>query len=184
MDFYLEFVDKLLENNTIFSDDTLAIDIEKFKSGEMKRLFIVGLIGSGKTTISHKILSDLNVSGKNHGHLDDCKNKVGNRTSPEYYKCVYEMIKNPKYKIVEGVTLIPLYFKDINVKNIMLKNAMIVMGTSSLVSSLRAKERAEESVFGKEFWKTFLQNWQGELKLNQIKKDRINVPGSTVEKIS
>jgi len=189
MNYFLEFAYKLLEVKTFFNEKNIAIDLDKFKSGKMKKLFIIGLMGSGKSTMSNKISSIVShVNERQVYHLDNCAKKSKNMTKDKYLKCVNAVVFENRYKVVEGLALISMYESNERLRQQLLNNAMIIMGASALVSALRGANREKEKGLERSwlyyFYDELYRNRTRWFKtLNKIRDERINMPNSHIEKI-
>ena len=107
---------------------------------------------------------------------------------------MYENIFSKQIRIVEGIHLLYLYFDDEKIKELISKSALIVMGTSVLLSSFRSAGREISSPMKKikvkprlwisAFYEDFMRNKQKFLdKVNTIKKERMSVPNSNTEEM-
>jgi hypothetical protein len=146
----LDYTNNLINEGYIFSDKNIAIDLDKFESGESKKMFIVGLSGSGKSTIGMGIAEDYN---KKLYKLDHCFNLVRNKPDDDggiYWDCILDKISSSEFEVVEGLAITNLFSDNLPIpKNILdpirkyiLKQPIIILGTSSTLSSLRATTRA------------------------------------------
>lgn len=59
--------------NTFFSGKDVYFNFDKWKSGEINKLLILGLSGSGKTSLAHKIADQYNCDVV---HLDMFRGQV------------------------------------------------------------------------------------------------------------
>ncbi len=86
------------------ADKTISVDLHKFESGEKDKLLIVGECGSGKTTLTEKLVKKYNCKYHN---LDNCFNYR------DVSKCFYDKIKMSKGKtIVEGYGILVVHSKN------------------------------------------------------------------------
>jgi len=185
--FYLDY----LYEGIVFDDKTISVDLYKFLNKSKKELYIIGLSGAGKTTLSKKLQL------KNIDSTDDCPfdadrwykgdKKERDLMFQEYIECSSEKILNTK-GILEGIGIFEAYTRNEKVKKKILDSPCIIIGTSAFKSSYRAYMRQHR--FHKSI-KRFFQN--GYLhknlfnylpQLNTLRKDRINVKGSIIEQFN
>ena len=180
-----------LYEGIVFDDKTISIDLYKFLNGSKKELYVIGLSGSGKSTLVKKF------KNKNIDSTDNCSfdfdrwhngdKSVRDDMFQEYIVCSSDKIMNTK-GILEGIGIFESYTKDNNVRKKILDSPCIIIGTSAFKSSFRAYMRQYNS---HKSIKRFFQN--GYIKknlfeflpqLNRLRKDRINVKDSIVEKFN
>jgi len=135
---YLSF---LQEVNYVISGGNKYYNINKFKNDKDGKLFIVGLSGSGKTSLGKNIAKKYNAE---YFKLDDInndfikefkKNKNGKLPISQLGKFFEKIMSLTGKYVVEGVDILyyePKFFKD---------KAVIILGTSLLLSSIRAYNR-------------------------------------------
>lgn len=190
-------INKYLFEAFLFNDKTISIDLDKFESGEIPRLLIIGYSGSGKSIIGRYLSKKYK---KELLSLDGCifyirkkySKKGFKEQQPYFKKCVKDSIYQKG--IIEGLQL--LQFDKFKLdKNFLIKQPVIILGTSLIISSIKAAWRNSTEGFENEkgqtikmyFWGSLIQQGFGtnfkELrkKLNQFKKDRMNVKGSNVK---
>lgn len=88
----------------------VSYDIDKFLSGKSKKLLIMGLPGTGKTTLGHKLEQKLKISVY---HTDDCIKEtfksVSKNINPSlflkkcYKDCIEPNLKSSRPLIIEGI---------------------------------------------------------------------------------
>ena len=108
-------INQLVMEALVISDKPISIDLHKFESGEVDKLLLLGLSGSGKSTIAKQIASNYNAKVKD---LDDCYWAVQHiddkqKRKQEKIKCIQEILKNGKRSVVEGTSILDLPFKII-----------------------------------------------------------------------
>lgn len=141
----------LLIEALVFSDKPLLYKYDEWENESSNKLFIVGLSGSGKSTIGKRLAKKYNCRLVNLDYLCfkilrefNQKFKLG--YSPPSYELlmktlliVEKIIKNTKERtIFEGVELL---FID---RKMVLSYPTIVLGTSLLISSIRAFKRNKQ----------------------------------------
>lgn len=176
----------LIQEGYVISDNTISIDFDKFKKGG--RLFIIGLSGSGKTTVGQSLQKRFK---SNICHLDGCWNqfKRSSDSIPEPLEgqseedmydevdnCMKEVILDKRgCRIVEGIQLMTMerYW------NLMMKEACIIMGKSAIKAAYDAATRDRK--YGRSFVKTlghaFNNNRKLTAQVDKFKKARIKSGG-------
>lgn len=171
-----------LNESYLFSNRSIAIDFDKFVKGG--RLFIVGLSGSGKTTVGNQIANKYkgsvcsldscwaeqmrqgNVEGLTQADLDADVEKV--------FKCMGGQIKNARgCRIVEGINIVEPSMKKFLPK--VLKEACIIMGKSQIKATIDGAFRNRKN--NKKFFTAFLHRYKNNGELNKavesFRKERL-----------
>lgn len=178
--------EKFINEGYFISDKTISVDLDKFISGESNKLLILGLTGSGKTTMGRKLSRKMNIKSIS---TDDCpfdwanyhkgdkedKSKILNK----YMDCSESMVTNKSRIILEGVGLIETYWERPNFRSTMLKYPCIIIGTSALKSSIRASKRSKAFMLDVHFYRTNFTVFQK--MLSKFKKDRLSIKDSIVK---
>ena len=159
----------LQENiNIIFSDDDVVKNLDQWKKGSIKILFITGLSGSGKSTLARKLQSKYKAE---YISLDDVLNDIFKKkyTEPiiwynkthkepiselkwpksdkEFYRMIFSIVieyinykikTSDKKLIVEGIQIPGLY--EIS-PDLFKKSAIIIKSTSYLSSAAQGLKR-------------------------------------------
>lgn len=178
------------------SDKTISVNLHKFESKEKNILLIIGVTGSGKTTLA-EVLSQkyktkwnstdqtwVRIAQKDFKDVKqntEIKDKINLRTSIETIK----RIKNPERLIIEGIDLIDIYKKPNN-RKLILNQPMILIGLSSLRAGIRAGYRNMKREGG-EGWKELYWMVKINMKdiqsyLTLIRKDVIKLPNVVIKK--
>lgn len=149
IDIYLEYLNKHIDKAN------KSFDLDQFQSGKYKKLFIVGIPASGKTSTSHilekkynipvihtddlvneklKELTGINVYEKNKQEEIRQIAKEMNITGDMFWESIYKdklepILKNNKKMIVEG-TIQFLYGYFPQYRSFLIKFPAIVMGKS------------------------------------------------------
>jgi len=190
---YLNYI----QEGYIFSDKTISIDLHKFESGESRKLFIIGVAGSGKTSTGKILAKKYNTEVCS---LDSCWDKflVNNRPNPKksqnvsqmnkfVYKCFNDIIKDNKCKIVEGVNIMNVCEKESNINSFVMKQPCIIMGRSALFGSLkgaiRNHKRGEENFIMGLIHLGYENLTNFEKSLNEFKKERMSKPNAIVKEL-
>ena len=151
------YINFLQEVNYFLSDGNKYYNFKKFKNDLNGKLFIVGLSGSGKTTIGKNLESKFNAKYYNLDDIDrGYRKEISERLSkPRYDKRVNDLVlekmknfiqdimKESGRQILEGIHLTfqdNKFFKD---------KAVIIIGTSLLISTIRAYNRDIEKYYKK-----------------------------------
>jgi len=153
-------IDEYLEDlneGLIFSNKTISVDMDKFISGKSKKLLVVGPAGSGKTTIG-KILAKKYKAKFVEGDLcwEKSKKKYPEPpTDPEeyddfeniYYTCLQKIVKSPTRAVIEGIGFLELFTNesDDTYKKLILDMPAVIVGTSTIKSTLRTYSRAKQA---------------------------------------
>lgn len=135
------------------SNKSIIYNFDKWLSGEKRLLFIIGLSGSGKSTMAKQVslMNDAECLGLDRYIKKLIRTKTG-QNNPDYEKEAFEQgVKllvedNPKGQLViEGGQL--LWFNPEDLKN----EAVIIVRTSLVVSCWRACKRD----FDKDHWEKY-----------------------------
>jgi gluconate kinase len=157
-----------INESYIFSDETISVDLHKFENGEVNKLLISGLSGSGKTSTAIILKERYNVD------MFD----TDSMTKEE----IYNGLTNNKKMIISGVGIARRYQEMENLKPILLKQSFVFLGKSALKSAFdgwlrnRKKENNKFSLFDS-ISDNFTKFYDREM---QLKKDRCNIPDSTI----
>ncbi len=138
-----------LFENIFFSSDDVYYNFDKWVNSKDGKLCVTGYTGSGKTTISRQLAKKYNVKliqldsyiNINKDKIDKLVKQKRKAEIHKYYQTILnskiEFLLNSKQKlIIEGIQLF-LYSDTNKLKN----DAVIVRGTSSIVSFIRAYKR-------------------------------------------
>ena len=182
-----------LSEGYFLSDKTISVNLDDFKSGKKKKLLIIGLAGSGKSTIGEQLAKKMSVKWINidvlYWRLKQKYFKNVNETKEEMSKKVREKIieylKSNEPMIIEGIDIIELYRDEPQYRKLILEQTFIILGLSLLRSSYRSAKRNIERG-EKEGWfaihygmQKFNQKIQPAFEL--LRKDVIKKYGSSVE---
>ena len=107
-----------------FSDKTISVNLQDFISGKRNKLLIVGVLGSGKTSLGEYLLKKYKVK-------DFFSDTAG----------LEQALKSPKRMIVETIEIAGLYKEKPNFRQLILNQSMILMGMSAFKAGLRADKR-------------------------------------------
>jgi len=175
----------MIQEGYLLSDKNISVDLAKFESGESNKLLVVGLIGSGKTTLGKYLAKEYKAKSL---HTDKCiswsldEHPPNEKQFKEYMSCVKQMISSNTKSVVEGVG--PLGLFNMNQKDV-LNHPMIIIGKSVTASSLQAILR-NRKIKESQFWKLLFTQTKMNLTLFQkqisaIRKARVNMPGAIVK---
>jgi len=174
-----EYLDTLQEG-FFFSDKTISVNLDLFEKDKTKKLLIIGNAGSGKTTLSIKLGKKYNVKSIGtdsiYKYLYDNRKHDNFKVDPQdVAKIVYYYLKQKNEKmIIEGIDIADMYTKYSNIKDIIIKTPMIILGQSAIKSGIRAGIRNAKTT--KEHWKeiywlTYINFKRVQPSLNQLRKD-------------
>jgi len=114
----------ILNEGYLLSDRTVSVNLSKFESKEINKLLIVGVLGSGKTSLGLYLQKQYKVK-------DFFSDKDG----------LEQALKSPKRMIIEGIEIATLYKKKPNLRNLILNQSMILIGMSAMKAGFRADKR-------------------------------------------
>ena len=196
------FLDRIQEG-MLFSDKTLAFDLDKFIKSKDGKLIIIGAAGSGKSTIGKKIANKYKVkyfegdycweaAEKKYPDFNNDE-KEYSKMNDMYYKCLVKKLQSPGKLVVEGIGFLEIYNGSKEEKEFILNYPVIILGTSMLKSSLRAYKRAKQfkrankdtlSPVAQLLYYGFI-NFMGIIDtIKLFKKDRQKVPGTKFEEFN
>jgi shikimate kinase len=151
---YLNYI----QERIFISDQTISIDLDKFISGENKKLLIAGLSGGGKTTLSRYLSKKYNAE---HFETDNCIHKMKHpmrnfgKINPPiqilkevfregYDVCVRPGMKNGKRQVVEGGLVWQNYVFMPEIRKELNKHSVIIFGSSALKASYNIIKRLKD----------------------------------------
>ena len=182
----------------IFGDKTIAVNLDKFKNGKFNKLLILGVCGSGKTTLS-EYLSNTVYKNIKWRSIDSMYWRIqqehfkGVKRTPEIQKEIIrlvkkdtiELLKNSERWIIEGADLIDIYKEYPQYRKLILNQSMIILGMSSLESGIKAGIRNMKRQGGEGwremYWMVNINIKELQGPLNLIRKDVKNLPNVKIE---
>ncbi len=195
IDFYLQYI----QEGYILSQSPISVGLEEFENKENDKLLIIGLCGSGKTTLAEFLSTHKPFPVDNKYPLKYPKDnwiscdtlfyriwqkkfkgikltkELKKQLTIETQKEVIKILKSPKRTILEGVELIEIYRDFPQYRKLILNQSIILLNTSTIMSSIQAglRNMAREGGEGWReiywFMKINIKQFQRTLKL--IKKD-------------
>jgi hypothetical protein len=159
-----------LQEGYFFGDKTISVNLEDFENGIKKKLLIVGLAGSGKTTLGEFLVK---------------KYEVGTFIS-DTGKGLKAALRNKSTRmIIEGAQLLRIYNEEPEFKPIIINSALIVIGLSALKAGWRA-DRRDSTLPGKaKDWKDSFYftrlNFSYQHYLSSLRKDIMKLPNARIE---
>jgi energy-coupling factor transporter ATP-binding protein EcfA2 len=167
---------KFLQEGYIISEKTISVDLYKFENKKSDTLLIVGVAGSGKTTLGKYLSKKYKVKYYTTDELFDRTILNMEERWNVVMKGIPKLVKKKERKIIEGISLIGyMYIKKTTPTSIkMWKQPVIILGKSALKGSIDAYKRGKKFSILKNF-KVFMRQ------LNRFKQDRPNIPASIVE---
>ena len=160
----------LLQEGYLLSDKNISVNLDQFISGKAKKLIIVGVPGSGKTSLGEYLAKKYKVSIVSDDHWTKMK----------------DGLTNSKRTIIEGAGLADLYYKEQTWRDLIIDKPIILMGMSAIKAGFRADKR-DGTVPGKAkdkgeiyyFIRKNLSYWQKVI--NYLRKDVMKVPGANIK---
>jgi len=183
----------LLNEGYLLSDKTISVNLSEFQSGQKKKLLIVGVMGSGKTTIGEKLSKQLKVKwysldsfwwrikeehfkGRSY---EDLTEKEIDKLFEFFRQNIIDILKRNERAIVEGINL-----ASPNFRSLILKQAMIILGLSSLKAGIRAAKRnrkKEDEGRMLYYWLVKKNMLQVEPLIKKLRKDVMDIPGVEIK---
>lgn len=151
----------------------ISYNFDKFSSGEIPVLYILGYSGAGKTTLSKKLAKTTNsdvIIFDNMTYIE-CLD-IAKRVS------IYRLSPNDKRIIVDGIHILPLYENSF-MRNELFNSAFIIVDTGLITSIFRRlirniKKMPFEYFFKYDSIRTLYSRYKYDMTvLNKI-KDRLN----------
>lgn len=160
-----------LSEGYLLSDKTISVNLKDFVSGKSNKLLIIGVPGSGKTSLGEYLIK---------------KYKAKEFASDDHWKVMKDGILNSNRTIIEGAGLADLYYKEDTWKKLIIDKPMILMGMSALKAGLRADKR-DGTVPGQVkdkkdtyyFTRMNLTHWQKVFKY--LRKDVMKIPDADIK---
>jgi len=161
---YLDYI----QEGFIFSDKTISIDLDKFESGEINKLIVVGLSGGGKSTLASYLAKKYNCK---FNEIDNCnkksmteqeykdfimiKSSAGNEKifKKFYTKCFKPALLSNKKEIIEG-NLFQVYCLIPESRSLINKYPVIILGKSALQAVWDRTQRTLRKQYAKEKYNT------------------------------
>jgi GTPase SAR1 family protein len=115
-----------IQEGYLFSDKTISVNLHEFENKTKNKLLIIGVPGSGKTSLAKHLLKKYNVN---------------DFVSDDHWKKMLEGLTSSKRTIIEGAGLASLYGNDDSWKKLIIEQPMILMGMSAIKAGWRADKR-------------------------------------------
>ena len=167
IDSYLQHI----QEGYLFSDKNISVNLKDFESGKAKKLLIIGLPGSGKTSLGEHLVK---------------KYRIKDFVSDDHWKVMRDGLLNSNRTIIEGAGLAYLYYKEQEWKDAIIDKPMILMGMSAIKAGFRADRRDgmfPSTVKNKKDMYHFIRKnltlWEKILK--HLKKDVMKIPGADIK---
>ncbi len=141
-----------LQEGTIISDKTVSVNLEQFKSGEKNKLLILGVSGSGKTTIGEQLAKKYKckwisidsmwwrLKQKYFKNVDETKEQM----QEKLFEFIIKSLKSNERAILEGVDFMIIYSDFPKYRKLILNQPMIILGLSALRAGIRAGIRNQK----------------------------------------
>ncbi len=167
----LEYYLTYLQEGYIISDKTVSVNLADFKNGSENKLIIVGVPGSGKTSLGQHLAK---------------KYKVDDFISDDQWSIMRKGLTSPKRTIIEGAGLAVKYKKDPEWRKLIISKPMIILGMSAIKAGFRADKR-DGTIPSKAknkrdiyyFVRSNLSYFQKVL--NYLRKDVMKIPNAKIE---
>ncbi len=160
----------ILTEGYLLSDKNISVNLHEFESGKNNKLIIIGLPGSGKTSLGEYLVK---------------KYKVKQFISDTDWKTMMKGLTDSKRTIVEGAGLADLYKKEPSWRKLIIDKPMILLGMSAIKAGFRADKRDgmfPSTVKNKKDMYHFIRNnisyWQKTL--NYLRKDVMKIPNAKI----
>ncbi len=144
-----------IQESFLFSNETLSFDLDKFESGKINKLIVIGAAGGGKSTLGRKLAKKYKCK---FFEGDKCwepaqkkfpkipvDEKEYNEFNDIYYNCLIKKLKSSEKLVVEGIGFVELVNGTPEERDLVLKFPVIVLGTSALKATLQATSRAKKN---------------------------------------
>ena len=159
-----------LQEGYLLSDKTISVNLDQFVSGKKKKLLIIGVPGSGKTSLGQHLVK---------------KYRVEEFVTDTHWKKMLAGIKSNKRSIVEGAGLAILYKKEASWRKVIIKQPMIILGMSAIKAGLRADKRDGLLPGQAKDWKDtyyFVRNniTYFQIAHNLLRKDATELPNAVI----
>ena len=121
IDSYLSYI----QEGYLLSDKSISVGLDDFKSGRKNKLLIIGVPGSGKTSLAKYLAKKYNAGIVSDTHWREFK----------------KALLDSKRTIIEGAGLASLYKADDSWRKMIIDKPIILIGLSAIRSGLRADVR-------------------------------------------
>jgi len=160
----------ILNEGYLLSDKTVSVNLKDFESGDKNKLIIIGLPGSGKTSLGEHLVK---------------KYKIKHFVSDEGWPATKKGLLSPHRTILESAGFIYMVHEP-KWRKVVLSYPIILMGMSAIKAGIRA-DRRDGTVLGTvkdwknlhHFIRTNFKDFQG--RYNKLRKDILNIPNATIE---
>lgn len=161
----------IIQEGYLLSDKTISVDLHKFENKENNKLLIVGVCGSGKTTLAEYLAK---------------KYKVVSIISDTDYNYMKDGLKNSKRIIIEGAQIATFYKEEPSYRKLIINQPMILIGMSAIKAGLKADKRDQTTLTGAKKWRDIYYFVRNNLsyfqkRLNLLRKDVIKLPGIVIK---
>ena len=184
-----------IQEGYLLSDKTISVNLDDFESGKKNKLLIVGVMGSGKTTIGEQLAKKMKVKWisidsfwwilhqKYFKGLDISKKESQDKVHEKVKETVVKFLKSNERLIIEGINIIEVYNEQPKHRKLILNQSMIILGLSSLMAGIRAGIRNKK---GGEGWRELYWMPRNNIQivqapLNRFRKDVIKMPNVDIQ---
>jgi len=137
----------------MFSDKTISVNLDDFISSKKNHLLIVGVMGSGKTTVGENLAKKMKVKWysldsfwwriKEKHFKDKTYKELSQEENDKLFELfeqnVFKLLRSNEKSIIEGINLMSPKFRPL-----VMKQSMIILGVSSIIGGIRAGKRNRE----------------------------------------
>lgn len=160
----------ILNEGYILSDKNISVNLKDFESGKKKKLIIIGLPGSGKTSIGEYLVK---------------KYKVKEFISDQGWEVSKKGLLSPNRTILESAGFVYMVHEP-KWKKVVLSYPLILMGMSAIKAGYRADRRDGLLPGQAKDWKdTFhfirdnIKEFEGKYKI--LRKEALSIPGADIQ---
>jgi len=182
-----------LTEGYVFSNKTISVNLSEFESGRINKLLVIGVMGSGKTTIGEQLAKRYRckwistdsfwwrLKQKYFQDIEMNKAELEEKIQPYFEKEMRKYLMNNERVIIEGINLLENKYRQM-----VIKKPMIILGLSSIRAGFRAgkrnKERGEEEAKWKLiYWMTSFNIRNVEGKVKELRQQVRKIPNVNIK---
>ncbi|MFW6377347.1 MAG: hypothetical protein ACOCZ5_01750 [bacterium] len=196
------YINTRIKESLLFSEKTLAVDLNNFTSGKKNKLLVIGYSGSGKTTVGRILAKNYQAKyvglDEVWGNVEKQFNVNPEKLNDKDHKDIldkidmmfYERIVETSYRcVIEGINIVvlnlPTNYQRVHMEYI-LQQPCVIMGRSAILSGLKGGIRNFKR--NKKRFKDIYTLTKVNIKyvmgrLEEFKKRRLSIPNTVVEEI-
>lgn len=185
-----------LQEGYLLSDKTISVNLKDFVSRKNNKLIIVGVMGSGKTTIGEKLAKKWKVKWysidsfwwrlkqkhfKDKPDYQSLSEKEKEQLNKLFEIEVFKILKSNNRAIIEGINLIESQYRKL-----ILKQSMIILGVSSILAGIRAGKRNmdrgdDDGTWRLLYWMAIENMKSIEPIINKLRKEVKSIPNMDIQ---